>query len=497
MRFFKIELTHDLIGYVRTTKTVKTVTLIFRFWLIFPRLKSWVNENLDFSHSLLSRELEKPTNFLLTVLTVYNLFKFHLYIKNKIISTSLTCLFIIIYIASTNIYAQEVKVTVGADILVSDSLHLIENKQIGIVTNHSAILSNGAHLVDTLVTLSDVKVTTLFGPEHGIRGNAPDGHSIKDGIDPKTGLPVYSLYGKTRKPTKEMLKNIDILIFDIQDIGARFYTYISTLHYTLISAAENNIPIIVLDRPNPINGVTIDGPIRTEEFKSFVAIAPIPIQHGMTIGELATMFNNENWLGNGLKANLTIIKMDGWNREYFFDDCNLPWIAPSPNMPNLETAIIYPGMCLIEGVNISEGRGTYSPFLTFGAPFINSDSLLLQLEQFNNSGIELQSISFTPKSIPNMSTYPKYKNVKCNGIEIKVVDKEKINALRFGIEVLYSIHKLYPNKFEFRKNWLDKLFGNKNLTEMLKNNSTPNEIFATWTNELEDFKKLSNKYFLY
>jgi len=401
------------------------------------------------------------------------------------------------YLFSTNIFAQVVKVTVGADILMNDSLYLIQNKRLGIVTNHSAILGNGTHLVDTLVTIPNVEVTTLFGPEHGIRGNAPDGHSIKDGIDSKTGLPVYSLYGKTRKPSKEMLENIDVLIFDIQDIGARFYTYISTLHYTMIAAAENNIPIIVLDRPNPINGVLVDGPIRTEEFKSFVAIAPIPIQHGMTIGELAIMFNKENWLDNGLKADLTVIKMDGWEREYFFDDCNLTWVAPSPNMPNLETALIYPGMCLIEGINASEGRGTYSPFLTFGAPYVSSESLLLELERFNNSGIQLDTISFTPKSIPNMSNYPKYKNIECGGIKITVVDKKKLGALRFGIEVLYSIHKLYPDEFEFRKNWLDKLFGNNNLTEMLNNNSTPDQIFKTWDDELEDFKKLRENYLLY
>ncbi len=417
--------------------------------------------------------------------------------KTHFTTLALFALFISTYLFSSNIFAQHVKVTVGADILLTDSLHLIKNKQLGIVTNHSAILSNGTHLVDTLVSLKNINLTTLFGPEHGIRGNAPDGHSIKDGIDSKSGLPVYSLYGKNRKPTKEMLKDVDVLIFDIQDIGARFYTYISTLYYTLISAAENDIPIIVLDRPNPINGVLVDGPIRSEEFKSFVAIAPIPIQHGMTIGELATMFNNENWLGNGLKANLTVIKMDGWKREYFFDDCMLPWVAPSPNMPNLETAIVYPGMCLLEGVNVSEGRGTYSPFLTFGAPYINSNSLLAELQQFNISGIELSPITYTPKSIPNMSTYPKYNNVACFGIKMKVADKKKINALKFGIEVLYSIHKLYPSKFEFRKNWLDKLFGNSKLTEMLKNNSTPNQIFATWQNELEDFKIIRKNHLLY
>ena len=409
----------------------------------------------------------------------------------------LSYLLIALYLLSTNIFAQEVKVTVGADILVSDSLHLIQNKRLGLVTNHSAILSNGAHLVDTLVALSNVKVTALFGPEHGVRGNAPDGHSIKDGIDSKTGLPIYSLYGKTRKPSKEMLENIDVLIFDIQDIGARFYTYISTLHYTMIAAAENNIPIIVLDRPNPINGIIVDGPIRTEEFKSFVAIAPIPIQHGMTIGELATMFNEENWLDNGLKADLTIVKMNNWDRQYLFDECNLSWIAPSPNMPNLETALIYPGMCLIEGINASEGRGTYSPFLTFGAPYVNATDLLKELELFTIPGIELDTISYTPKSIPNMSTYPKYKNIKCNGITIKIIEREKLKALRFGIEVLYSLHKLYPNEFEFRKSWLDKLFGNKKLTKMLKSNSTPNEIFETWTDELDKFKILRKEYLLY
>jgi uncharacterized protein YbbC (DUF1343 family) len=420
-----------------------------------------------------------------------------LYANKSIIYLTLTYLIIISLAMPSDINSQQVKVTVGADILVSDSLHLIKNKRLGIVTNHSAILSNGVHLVDTLVKLDDINVTALFGPEHGIRGNAPDGHSINDGIDSQTGIPVYSLYGKIRKPTKEMLKNVDLLIFDIQDIGARFYTYISTLHYTLISAAENNIPIIVLDRPNPINGVTVDGPIRTEKFNSFVAIAPIPIQHGMTIGELAIMFNQENWLGNKLKAGLKVIKIGGWNREYYFNDCNLEWIAPSPNMPNLETAILYPGMCLLEGINASEGRGTYSPFLTFGAPYINSKELLEELNKFQNSGIELSEITFTPVSIPNMSTSPKYKNIECNGVNIDIMNKTNVKALRFGIEALYSIHKLYPNEFQFRRNWLDKLFGNTKLTEMLKNNSTPNEIFETWSKELSDFNKIRKNYLLY
>ena len=410
---------------------------------------------------------------------------------------AIICVFTITYASPRNLFSQGVNVTVGADILISDSLHLIQNKRLGIITNHSAVLSNGVHLVDTLFNLDRVKISALFGPEHGIRGNAPDGQTIKDGVDTKTNIPVYSLYGKIRKPTKEMLDGIDILVFDIQDIGARFYTFISTLYYTLIAAAENDIPIIVLDRPNPINGDVVDGPIRIEDFKSFVAIAPIPIQHGMTIGELAVMFNNEGWLGGELNANLTVIKMNGWQRELFLDDCDLPWINPSPNIPSLNTAILYPGLCLLEGVNVSEGRGTYSPFLTFGAPYINSNELLTELNKLPHQGLELSKTVYTPKSIKNMSTNPKYKDQNCNGIIINVVDKQKIKALRFGIQVLYAIHKLYPDNFQFRMNYLDKLFGDSYLTEMIKNNNSPTQIFKKWELELIKFKELRNKYLFY
>lgn len=393
--------------------------------------------------------------------------------------------------------AQKVNITLGADLLLSEKIALVENKSVGIITNHSAILSNSVYLVDTLNNLKNVKVIALFGPEHGIRGDAPDGHSIKDGIDSKTNIPVYSLYGKLRKPTKEMLAGIDVLIFDIQDIGARYYTFISTLYYSLVAAAENNIPIIVLDRPNPINGIIVDGPLRTEGLKSFVAIATIPIQHGMTIGELALMFNSEGWLGDGLSADLTIIKMSGWQRELFFDDYYLTWINPSPNIPSLNTAILYPGTCLLEGVNVSEGRGTYSPFLTFGSPYIDSDELKNELEKYDHKGFELTPLSFTPISIVNMSTSPKYKDIKCNGIKINVIDKHQVRALRFGITLLYTIHKLYPNDFQFRSNYLDKLFGNKYLTEMIKANNSPSDIFAKWDSDLHLFKNVRDKYLLY
>src|SRR5690554_5520681 len=223
----------------------------------------------------------------------------------------------------------------GADLLISENFELIKGKRLGIVTNHTAVLQNGVHIVDTLFNSKDVTISALFGPEHGIRGDAPAGAKIEDGKDYKTGLPAYSLYGKIRQPTPEMLKDVDILIFDIQDIGARFYTYISTLFYTIKAGAENNIPVIILDRPNPISGVKVDGPIRKEDQNSFVGIAPLPVMHGMTIGELSEYFVGEGLIGK-VKPELTVIKVKNWQRENYYDELDREWIKPSPNIPDLE-----------------------------------------------------------------------------------------------------------------------------------------------------------------
>ncbi len=389
------------------------------------------------------------------------------------------------------------RVLVGADKLLSDRYDLIKGKNIAIVTNHTAVLSSGVHLVDTLFARNDVTISALFGPEHGIRGDAPDGLAIKDGTDAKTGIPVYSLYGKTRKPTREMLKDTDVILFDIQDIGARFYTFISTMYYTIEAAADFGIPLIILDRPNPIGGIKVDGPIRSGDLKSFVAIAPIPVVHGMTVGELALMFNEESMIGSDKKADVTVVKARNWQRGFYYDDCGLEWINPSPNMNSLNTALVYPGMCLIEGVNVSEGRGTFTPFLKIGAPYIDSDALITELSNFGIEGIEISPISFSPKSIDNMSVNPKYKNEICYGIELNLTDREKFESLKFGIILIYAIHKLYPDDFEFRKNWLDKLFGRTYLREMISDNRHPSEIFLKWKDDVKAFKELRKKYLLY
>lgn len=389
------------------------------------------------------------------------------------------------------------KVLTGADLLISEKLDLVENKKLGIITNHTALLSNGTHLVDKLNSLDNIFITKLFGPEHGIRGEVPDGQVINDWVDSKTGIPVFSLYGKTKKLTKEMLINVDLLIFDIQDIGARFYTFISTMYYAIESAAENNIPIIILDRPNPINGVTVEGPVLDSQFKSFVGIAELPIRHGMTVGELAQFFNQLYVSETEQKADLTVIKMKNWAREFNYNNCRLKWIKPSPNIPTLETAMVYPGLCLLEGTNISEGRGTLKPFLQFGSPFINADSVIIELNLLGNYGCKLTSVKFIPVSIPNMSMYPKYKNQECSGIEISMIENSKFEPINFTINLIFVFNKLYPDEFKFNNSRIDKLWGSSSLREAILENKSPEEIINNYKSELESFKRTRKNYLLY
>lgn len=418
-----------------------------------------------------------------------------------ILFINLFVFFNLLVIAQNNISDEDNissnKCEVGAETLISEKIALITNKKIGIITNHTAILSDGVHLVDTLFNIKGINIVALFGPEHGIRGQSSAGEKVETTFDEKTKIPVYSLYGKNYKPTKEMLKNVEVLIFDIQDVGARFYTYISTLFYSLQSAAENNIPIIVLDRPNPIGGIYMDGPIRKDELSSFVGIAPIPIVYGMTIGELANYFVGENLLGKNLKPDLTIIKLKNWKRKYYFDDCKLPWINPSPNIKNLETALIYPGTCLIEGTNISEGRGTENPFLTIGAPFVNSFELIKEMNKLNIDGLELLPVKFSPTEIKGISANPKYNNQLCNGIFIKIKDRQKLQSVKFGVKLIYALHKLYPDEFKFYDSSFDRLIGDKKIREMIIENYKPDTIINLWENELKNFEKIRSKYLLY
>ncbi|GBD94607.1 hypothetical protein BMS3Abin05_02218 [bacterium BMS3Abin05] len=384
----------------------------------------------------------------------------------------------------------------GLNVLLGERLNLIYGKRVGIITNQTAITRNGTSIVDTLTAIPGVKVTALFGPEHGIRGDRSAGAYVESYVDSVTGITVYSLYGKTRKPTPAMLDSVDVLLFDIQDIGARFYTYISTMGLAMEAAAEKGIPFIVLDRPNPITGDIVEGPILEPELKSFVGMYPIPIRHGLTIGELARMINGEGWLANGIQAELTVVPMKHWRRPMWFDQTGLKWIKTSPNMPDLTTAILYPGMCLTEATNVSEGRGTEAPFRQMGAPWINGDSLKTVLSGFHSLGVLFSATEFTPEPIPGMAPHPKYENELCSGLSFKLVNRNIFRSVSFGVELLSALHKLYPDKLTFKKGF-DRLAGTPKLREQILRNVPPKEIVNHWTKSLTEFKRKREKYLLY
>jgi uncharacterized protein YbbC (DUF1343 family) len=409
-------------------------------------------------------------------------------------------IFVTLLFISFSLFAQTTNLQVvktGDDLLFEKYHDLVRCKRIGLVTNHSAVLSNGKHLADALSEDKDVKLVALFGPEHGIRGDAPDGKSIQHGVDPKTGVNVYSLYGKITKPTDEMLKDVDVLMYDIQDVGARFYTFISTLFLTMESAAEHDIPFIVLDRPNPIRGTEVEGPIRDDSLKSFIGWAPMPVAHGMTVGELATMANDRGWLKNGIKAKLTVIKMEGWKRTLWFDDTNLKWIKPSPNMATMRTAVVYPGTCFIEGTNVSEGRGSDKPFENIGAPWIDGEKLAKELNSYDLAGVRFEAIDFTPVNIDRMTTDPKYREQSCHGVYVNVTERNIFEPVRAGVAVLSAIHKLFPEKFEFRDRRIHLLAGTPKISEMILRGKSLDEIVNSWKEDVKEFKAAREKSLLY
>lgn len=392
---------------------------------------------------------------------------------------------------------QRSELKLGADRLIEENISNLYGKKIGLIVNHTSLLSNGTHLVDTLFNIDGITIISLFAPEHGIRGDADAGKHIADGFDPATGIKITSLYGNNKKPTKEMLDNIDILIYDIQDVGARYYTYISTLYYVIESAAEYGKQIIILDRPNPIGGDKVEGPVLDLSFRSFVGIAEIPIQHGMTIGELALLFNDDIETKKNISAEIEIIKMLNWDRKKYFDDYFSDWISPSPNINKFETAIAYPGTCLIEGTNLSEGRGTLEPFLVIGAPFVESEKLIDELLKYSVVGVKFEPATFTPVSIKGMSSSPKLQDVVCYGIKISIINREEFNPVEFGVILLSVLVKLYPDKIKFYNDFFDRLAGTDKIRKLLLEKIDPVSILHSWQDDLQNFLNKRNKYLLY
>ena len=363
-------------------------------------------------------------------------------------------------------------------------------KNVGIITNHTAYDSSGKFIVDVFKEMNDAKVIALFSPEHGLEGLVEDAIEVEDSKDAAQGLPVYSLYGKHLKPTEEMLKDIDILVFDIQDIGARFYTYISTMALAMEAAAEQNKKFVVLDRPNPINAITVEGNILEKKFATFVGLYPIPTRHGMTVGELATMFNQQGWLKNSAKADLTVVTMTDYKRSYWYDQTSLKFIKPSPNMTSVQCAAVYPGTCLFEGTNISEGRGTKIPFLQFGAPWIDAKKLTAELNNLALPGMKFKTAKFTP-------TFSKYEKQKCFGSEIIILDRDKIDTFWSGVLIVDTIYRMYPDKFEWRKNHFDRLCGTDQVRITITEHKPLKDLKIKWQKDIAEFLKIRKKYLLY
>ncbi len=391
--------------------------------------------------------------------------------------------------------AQE-RVKTGDEVFVEKYLSLIKGKTIGIITNHSGEMQDGRHIADVLSKISDVKLVALFGPEHGIRGNAPDGKTIANSVDEKTGVQVYSLYGKTKKPTTEMLKGIDVLIYDIQDVGARFYTFISTLDLSLEAAAENHVKFIVLDKPDMLRADLVDGPVLVDSLRSFVGIQPIASVYGMTPGEFATMINDAYMLKDGVKADLTVIKMENYRRSMWYDQTGLKWVIPSPNLPDMNSVEVYPGNVLIEATNVSEGRGTEHPFENIGAPFIDSKKLVSLLDKQHIAGVKFEPIEFTPHPFP-WASEPKYNGEVCHGVKITVANRNIFRPVEMGVTLVWAIHKLYPGKFEFRNVAFDMRAGTSQIRLMLEEGKTPQQIISAWQIGLKKFEGLRKRFLLY
>ncbi|WP_341221747.1 DUF1343 domain-containing protein [Polaribacter atrinae] len=368
---------------------------------------------------------------------------------------------------------EEVKIIVAAN-QTAEYLHLLKGKKVGIVANQTSVIFKGetnVHLVDSLVALG-VGVTKVFAPEHGFRGKADAGEHVEDGIDATTGLPIISLYGANRKPSHEHLKGLDVMLFDIQDVGVRFYTYISTLHNVMEVCAELNIPLIVLDRPNP-NGHYIDGPMLQEEAKSFVGMHPVPTVYGMTIGEYGKMINGEKWLENGIQCNLTVISLKNYTHNSEYD----LRILPSPNLPNAQSINLYPSLCFFEGTNVSAGRGTEMQFQIFGSPFLAKESF---------------DFSFTPE--PNFGAkHPKHKGEVCFGKDLRTY--KKLSNLNLDWLIESYAHTSDKEKF-FNKFFL-KLAGTKELQKQIEVGLSSKEIKETWQNGLNKFKETREKYLIY
>lgn len=385
----------------------------------------------------------------------------------------------------------------GLDIFEKTWPKKLKGTRVGLLVHPASVNRKLEHASDCLLKSRKLELKALFGPQHGIRGETQDNMIEWEGFrDKKTGLPVYSLYGQTRKPDPSMLRDIDVLVIDMQDVGARYYTFIWTMELCMQACLEAGKPVVVLDRPNPLGGVHTEGPVLDMNYTSFVGQRPMPVRHGMTIGEIG------NYLRNAFYPSLDyhVIKMQGWKREMWFDETGLPWVLPSPNMPTIDTAIVYPGMCLLEGTNLSEGRGTTRPFEIFGAPFIDPDALVKRLNAFKLPGVLFRPMYFQP-------TFQKHAGKLCGGTQIHVTVRGRFKSFKTGVAIVKAIHELWPDNFawkqppyeyETKKIPVDILMGTDRPRKDIERGTSLERMEQWWKAQCLEFnKKVRRKYLLY
>jgi uncharacterized protein YbbC (DUF1343 family) len=374
------------------------------------------------------------------------------------------------------------RVQTGLDVLEAQKFAPLRGKHVGLITNHTGLDSEGRSTADLLSHAAGVHLVALFSPEHGLAGRNDE--KVASSKDAATGLPIFSLYDENRRPTDEMLRGIDALVFDIQDAGVRFYTYTATMGYCMEEAAKHKIAFYVLDRPNPIGGNIVEGPMLDADKTSFVAYFPLPVRYGLTIGELAQFFNAESQIN----CDLHVIAMKNWRRNYFFESTGARWIPPSPNLRTVKGSVLYPGIEILQSAGVSVGRGTETPFEQFGAPWINGEEVAAALNGRHLAGVQFKNQPFIP-------VIGLYSGQRCGGVGMRVTDRQAVRAMRVGIEIAAILKRLYPDKFDAEK--LMFLIGNAETIRQLQENVQPEQIVDSWGADLSAFESLRKKYFLY
>jgi len=388
--------------------------------------------------------------------------------------------------------ADTARVLPGLEVLLRDSAHLVRGKRIGFITNQSAVTSDGRSGIDLLHASPEVNLVALFGPEHGLRGGVEGGVKIEGGVDERTGVPVHSLYGATQRPTPEMLRNIDVLLFDMQDIGARPYTFVWTMAMAMEAAAAQKIPFIVLDRPNPITG-RVEGPLMEIEMRrvaqAITGYYPVPLRHGMTVGEIARYINSEYGIG----AQLSVVPVDGWTADMWFDETGLPWINPSPNIRSLEAALNYAGLVLTEATNLTVGRGTPAPFTTVGAPWLDAARLLERVSQYDIPGVRLDTTSYTPEG----EGWVPFRGERVRAVRITITDRDAYKPVWLTLVLLSEIKRQHPAEFKILNSGFTQMLGSHRAREAFDRGDDPRDIWQRWERELQAWSAVRSRYLLY